>query len=290
MLKVSFDRNKFEKVVFIGLAAFLVLGLSSVAMADSDQDISSENFREILKTADGVIRSIRFGNESAAENGLDSLESDYNALFSNVDDPLDDEIRNLFSDLQGSSELKLEKVKELRGNISELGESEGPGLSIVYKHSVFFILAVSFGLGFTANMISRLVVDWEEVNEVKRRQSELQDELKKARNESDTKKMHKLQQKQQDFMQEHMGTLFSPMKTMIFIFIPFIIVFSLLRSTYGGWVVAWVPFTFPWPDIGFPMIGRFFKGTFVSLGFFGWYLICYFGFSQILRKILVPSE
>lgn len=286
-------RNGTVRNFIVTLIAFIILGLSlSPAYADSSPDDRREEFRNLLKTTDGIIRSLRLGNGEVAENRLQILEDDYRSVFSSVSggNGLHDEIISLFDRLKNSPELNIEDVKTLREKIEELGESEGMGPSFVYDHAMFVILGVSSVLAFTVNFISRTVVDWEKLNRVKRKQSELQDELKKARKEKDPKKMHKLQRKQQQFMQEHMGTMFSPMKTMLIIIIPFIIVFRVLSSTYGGWAVAWLPFNLPWPDIDFFLVSRFFKGTAASLGFFGWYLLSYFGLSQIMRKILVPSQ
>ncbi len=285
-------KKDIRNILVVGLIAFIVLSFafSAVNAQDPDQEGREENFRDLLNGVDGLIRAIRFDRE-ITENRISNLEAQYNSLFSDSSNStLDSEIRNLFSDFRDPNNVTEEKARILRGKIEELGDSEGIGISFIYSHAIFVILGVSFALAFSVNMISRVVVDWEEVNAAKRKQSEIQDKLKKARKEGDRKKVRKYQQQQQDFMQEHMGTMFSPMKTTLIIFIPFIIVFRILDSTYGGWVVAWLPFNLPWPDIGFPLLDRFFKGTVASLGFFGWYLLVYFGLSQLMRKILVPSE
>ncbi len=278
--------KKYRKIITIATLAFVLIGLSaSFTSAQSDSQEKNEQYRELLSSVDGVIRSIRLNNE-ITENRIDSVKAQYENVF--------EESRGFPTASELNNMNKKEAVKEMsavrKKIVNKAENEEGLQVSFIYKYSILIILGVSFGLAITVNMISRTVVDWDEVNRVRDKQSELQDKLKKAKEENDSKKAHKLQKKQQEFMQEHMGTMFSPMKTMLIIIVPFIIVFQLLSSTYGGWVVAWVPFKMPWPDIGFLFLDRFFKGSFVSLGFFGWYLLSYFGFSQIWRKILVPGQ
>lgn len=280
-------RDRLRISFVVGMITFIALSLSfGTVFAQSDSEASKENYKNLLNTTDGIIRSLRFGKDESAENRLSVLEDNYYSVFPDAGP----EFGNKINSLENKSDLKIENIKALRSMVVETGRSNGLSLPFIYKYAVLVILGVSFGLSFTANMISRVFVDWEKVNRVKREQSELKDELNEARKESNTKKVHKLQSKQQEFMQEHMGTLFSPMKTIIIIIIPFIIVFSLMRGAYGGWVVAWLPFNLPWPHIGLPLLNRFFSGTIASLGFFGWYILSYFGFSQFWRKILIPSQ
>lgn len=285
-------KKDIRNILVIALISFVVLSFTftTVNAQDSDQGDRSENFRELLSGVDGLVRTVRFDRE-VTENKISNLQTKYNLIFPNPSNStLDSEIRNTFTEFSDAEDITEEEARNLRGKIKTLGESEGAGLSFIYENAIFLILGVSFVLAFTVNMVSRVVVDWEEVNAAKRKQNEIKEKLQKAKEEGDKKKTRKYQQKQQEYMQEHMGTMFSPMKTTLIIFIPFIIVFRILDSTYGGWVVAWLPFNLPWPDIGFPLLGRFFKGTVASLGFFGWYLLVYFGLSQLMRKILVPSE
>lgn len=275
--------NKLKKTLILGVLAVLVLAcFSGTAKAASNGKDKNEDYKKLLSTTDSIIRSVRLGGK-ITENRIDILENQYKNVFGTT--------REAYSDIQDiePSDITVEEVKKIREEIVNQADDSGVGLSFVYKFDVLIILGVSFTLAVVVNMISRTVVDWKEVNKVRDKQSELQDELKKAKKENDTKKVHKLEKEQQQFMQEHMGTMFSPMKTMLIIIIPFIIVFQILSSTYGGWAVAWLPFNLPWPDIGFFIFDRFFSGTVASLGFFGWYLLSYFGFSQLWRKILVPN-
>ncbi len=280
--------KNYRKIIIISILAFMIVGLSAGAVSgQSEYENEEKQYRKLLKTVDGIIRTVRLKND-VTENGIIRLENNYETVF---EEEFDRQNYNLSpSSLNGEKTDGVEKMTQVKKDIIEKAESEGIELSFIYNYSILIILGVSLGLAITVNFISRTVVDWDEVNRVRDKQSEIQDKLKKAKKENDSKKAHKLQKKQQEFMQQHMGTMFSPMKTMLIIIIPFIIVFQLLSSTYGGWVVAWLPFKLPWPDINFLMFSRFFKGPAVSLGFFGWYLLSYFGLSQICRKIIVPGQ
>ena len=278
-------KGNIQKYAIIGIVVFLAAGfLANSVQAQSDSEDLSESYKRALADADEIIKDIRLGRE-VSENRIADLENSYTTAFPASTDGILSEIRSLTP-----SNVTIDKVKEIRADIVEKGDSEGFGLSFMFKYSHFVILGVSFLLAITVNVINRVAVDWEEVNRVRDKQSELQDKVKEARKNNETKKAHKLQQEQQEFMQEHIGVMFSPMKTMIFIFIPFIIVFNVLSSTYSGWIVAWLPFKLPWPDIGLPLLGRFFKGNVAGLGYFGWYILSYFGFAQFWRKLLVPGR
>ncbi len=276
--------KKFQKISIVAIISLVALGfLTTSASAEASQEITNENYKELLKSTDQIIKRIRLGRE-ISDNEISNLAEEAGMIF--PDSSISEEINAL----QGSSETEVDQVKNIRIDMTEQAKKEGLELPFTHKYALFILLGISFSLSIVVNVINRVTVDWEEMNRVKERQSEIQDELKKAREENDMKKANKLEQKQQEFMQEHMGVMFSPLKSMIFIFIPFIIVFNIMSSMYSGWIVAWLPFKFPWPDIGFPLLSRFFKGSMTGLGFFGWYILSYFGFAQIMRKILIPNR
>ncbi|KXB06579.1 hypothetical protein AKJ52_02005 [candidate division MSBL1 archaeon SCGC-AAA382C18] len=273
--------EKKYKIAFIAVASVLAIGLfASSTSASSSQEFTDDNYKQVLSDADQIIKRIRLDKE-ITENALNSWAERCEVAFPDVAT----NIRDL-----NPSEITVEEVKTIRKNIVDKGNSQGFELPFTHKYALFILLGISFSLAITVNTINRVMVDWDEMNRVREKQSELKDEISEARDEGDMKKANKLQQEQQEFMQENMGVMFSPIKSMIFIFIPFIIVFNIMSSMYSGWIVAWLPFKLPWIDIGFPLLNRFFKGDMAGLGFFGWYIMSYFGFTQIWRKILIPNR
>lgn len=278
-------KRKHRYLLAFGLISVLIVGLvPTVTRAQADVQNPNEQYKELLNGIDDMIRSRRLGRE-VSTGKVENVEILYNSIFSS-----DGEVQGLFTEIKSSSEPDVDVIRDLRELVAGKAESQGYELPFLYENAIFIILGITIGLAITVNMISRTMVDWEEVNQMKKKQEELKDKLEKAKEENDTKRVHKLQQKNQQFMQENMGTMMSPMKTMLIIFIPFIIVLNLLSSTYSGWVVAWLPFKLPWPDIDFFLLSRFFSGDVAGLGYFGWYILSYFGLSQIFRKVLVPSR
>jgi uncharacterized membrane protein (DUF106 family) len=89
--------------------------------------------------------------------------------------------------------------------------------------------------------------------------------------------VHKLQQEQKEMMALQGQVMMASFKPAIFYMVPYFILWMALSGFYGSWVVAWLPFTLPLPIIG----------TTASLGFLGWYLLTYFGFSSIWRRLLI---
>ncbi|MFW5912492.1 MAG: EMC3/TMCO1 family protein [Candidatus Hadarchaeota archaeon] len=275
--------NKHLQLVTIGLVAFILIGFLPSAVQGQEED-SDEQYEELLKRIDGMIRT-RMLEKEISEERVENVQQFYESTL-----PSDMEVDGLFDEISSTREPEVETIRDLRAAVVDVAESDGFELPFHLDNAIFIILGITIGLAVTVNMISRTMVDWEEVNAMKKKQEELKEELQKAKEEKDHKKVHKLEQKNQQFMQENMGVMMSPMKTMLIIFIPFIIVLNVLSSVYSGWVVAWLPFKFPWPEIDFFLVSGFFKGNVAGLGYFGWYILAYFGLSQIFRKILVPSR
>ncbi|KXB04479.1 hypothetical protein AKJ48_02400 [candidate division MSBL1 archaeon SCGC-AAA261O19] len=287
--------NDFSKLA-LGITIVILLTSTFTGTVNA-QGSERENYKNLLNTIDGAIRTFRLRGENSASMALKVAENQYGhfkSLYENTIrydsrlSNLDNDINAKFDSLQQSPSV--DGIRDLRGMVSEMANGLGVELSFLYKYAFIIILFVSLVLAFSVNMVSRTIVDWEKVNKVKRKSEELKNKLKKARREGKSKKVHKLMKEQQEFTKKHMGVLFSPMKTMLIIIIPFIIIFQLLSSTYGGWVVAWMPVNLPWPNLNIPLLSRFFPGTVASLSFFGWYLLSYFGFSMTLRRFLIPSK
>jgi uncharacterized membrane protein (DUF106 family) len=91
------------------------------------------------------------------------------------------------------------------------------------------------------------------------------------------KRLYKLQQDQKRIMGLQGQVMMSSFKPAIFYIVPYFILWIWLSGLYKGWVVGWLPFNLPLP----------YFGTIISLGFLSWFLISYFGFSQIWRKLLI---
>lgn len=273
-----------NRKILLGSAMAIILLIGVLAASPNAQaaqaDGSEDQYKELLETIDGAIRSLRFGNDPTSS--LESAKSQYINLVGGGDG----EVVDLFNSLiaQGE-EAKLEDIQNLRGEVKEAVEATGISLPFYFDHAIFVILGISIPLSLAVTLINRKVVDWKKVNAAKARMKEWQNEFSEAKSKGNKKKMQKLKRRQDAVMKEQKEVMGSTMKPMIFYIIPYILLWWGLNSLYGGWVVAWIPFEFPWPDLGL----RLFEGSFVSLGFLGWYILSYFGFAQIWRKFLIPS-
>ncbi len=125
-------------------------------------------------------------------------------------------------------------------------------------------------------VITAKVQDQKALKKIKTKMSKLQDKLKAAQKKNDTKQANKIS-KEMMGMQSAMMT--STMKPMLYTFVPIIIIFGWLRQypdlqnfiEIQGYLVT-LPFALPhWGS---------------KLGWLGWYIMCSFPASSLLRKIL----
>lgn len=266
------------------MAIILLIGVSVASVKAKDDQANGSRKKDLLQIIDGAIRSLRFGKDPSGNLGR--AQKQYLKLGGEDNDDID----NLFDNIkdQWKKEGK-KKKKEIEKNIRKLRSKVKKELNInlpfYFEHSIFVILGISLFLSLGVNLVNKKVVDWEKVNAAKARMQEWQEEFREAQRKGNKKKIQKLKLRQSDLMEEQKEVMGATMKPMIFYIVPFILLWWGLNTIYGGWVVAWIPFKFPWPDLGL----RIFSGWFVSLGFIGWYLLSYFGFAQIWRKFLIPS-
>jgi len=124
---------------------------------------------------------------------------------------------------------------------------------------------------------SKPEIIWGEIRRRKKRISDWQKALMDAQRKKDMKAVHKLQQEQKEIMGLQGQMMMDSFKPALFYMVPYFILWMALSGFYGSWVVAWLPFNLPLPVIG----------TTASLGFLGWYILAYFGFSSIWRRLLI---
>jgi uncharacterized membrane protein (DUF106 family) len=261
--------------VFAVVAFVLVAGLATLVKAQSADDRQNA-FKEALYRLDMSIDSLRKGDNSGAQSNLSIASDNYNKFsVENVDNVLDNRIKANFSSL--SQTPVEENIRALRADVSLAASKLGISLSFVFNHSVLFILFISFVFAFVVTLISKRVVNWEEIKQKKKRFSDWQKARMDAQRKKDMKTVHKLQQEQKDMMALQGQVMMASFKPAIFYMVPYFILWMALSGFYGSWVVAWLPFTLPLPIIG----------TTASLGFLGWYLLTYFGFSSIWRRLLI---
>ncbi|MBS3815252.1 MAG: TMCO1/EMC3 family protein [Hadesarchaea archaeon] len=282
----------YQKILVITIIASIAISATVMPINAQESNDKSENYKQLLGRVDDAIRAVRFNNDpSGALSDAESLYED--ELISGVDlaneglGDLDGQIKSSFSsfDNQGDG-VTVSEIRELRGNIEEVANELGVGLPFHFKHSLFIIIGLSFLLALGVTLVNRFLVDWEKVNKSKARMKEWQNKLKEAQRQGKKKEVRKLKKQQGDVMGEQKTVMMSMFKPMIFYIIPYFFFWWWMNGVFGGWVIAWLPFNLPWPNLGL----RIFSGTVASLGFLGWYLLCYFGFAQVWRRFLIPSD
>jgi uncharacterized membrane protein (DUF106 family) len=261
--------------VFVVVALVLVAGLATLVKAQSTVDRQNA-FKQALYKLDMSIDSLRKADNSGATSNLNDALTEYNKFsVENVDNALDSRIKTSFSSL--SQTPVEENIRSLRADVSLAASKLGISISFIFDHSVLFILFISIIFALAVTLVSKRVVNWEDVKQKKKKVSNWQKALMDAQRKKDMKTVHKLQQEQKEMMSLQGQIMTSSFKPAIFYIVPYFVLWMALSGLYSGWVVAWLPFNLPLPAIG----------TTASLGFLGWYFLAYFCFSSIWRKLLI---
>lgn len=155
--------------------------------------------------------------------------------------------------------------------------------------TVFFVaLAVSI---FTT-VVNKLLVDHDEMYEIRQEMNEFQKELREAQQSGDSKQLAKLQAKQVDFMEKQSKMMTSSFKPAIVTMVPVLLVYWWMRSTVINDLIVQLPFTVYYATLTplWHTIGPFIYGGQANIpyvmGWLLWYLLCTLGISQILRKFM----
>jgi uncharacterized membrane protein (DUF106 family) len=263
----------------------VVLLLASFAMTVGAEEAEDEpgTYKVLLQTVDSSIISLRQGG--SASGSLSQARTLYNSLVEPYENDnfggssklieIDNRITQAFNSLQQSATE--ENIRVLRSDISLMASELGIGLSSIYEYALFVVLGIGIFVSLLITLITRRVVNWERMREIKAEVSAFQKELREAQRKRDMKSVHKLQQDQKRIMSLQGTMMKENFKPTLFYIVPYFIFWFILSGIYAGWVVAWLPFRLDLP----------FFGTWVSCGFLSWYLLTYFGFSQMWRKLLI---
>jgi len=259
------------------IAFVLFAGLATLARAETPEE-DQANLWQTLNYIDLSIDALRRADSASAKSYVDQAHSRFSPILSqieNVDNALRTRIENSYNALYQSPVE--ENIRAWRADIELASSKIGVSISPVHKYAILFILLISVIFALLVTLITKRVVNWQRVKEIKATVSKWQKELWDAQRKRDFKTVHKLQQQQKEMMALQGQVMMSSFKPAIFYMIPYFILWSMLSKLYSTWVVAWLPFTLPLPIIG----------TTVSLSVLGWFLISYFGFSYILRKLII---
>jgi len=266
-------------LIIIILVALLSASLATV-MAQQTTEEKQDIIKRTLNNIDSSVISLRKENVDAARAALSSAKGEYDKIGSsveNVDNGLNGKIENAFNSIINSQQPTESDIHALRADVLLAASKIGASPSIIYQHAIFFILGIAILFSLIITLITKRVVDWPKVKQIKKEVNDWRKQLLEAQRKKDMKHLYKLQQDQKRIMGLQGQMMMASFKPAIFYIIPYMLLWYWLGGLYQGWVVAWLPFTLPLPIFG----------TMVSCGFLSWFLISYFGFSQIWRKLLI---
>lgn len=268
------------------LVASFIVGLLLCAgfTTASAQQVSKgdqETLWHLLNKIDSSIIALRRGDSAGAQTALGEAFALYENMsenkFENNDVllELDNYITQAFTSLQRSP--KEDNIRTLRADISLIAGKLGIALPFIYERAIFFILLLAVIFSLVITLITKKVVNWAKVKQVRVEVDAWRKELLDAQRKKDMKRVYKLQQDQKRIYGLQGQMMMETFKPVIIYIVPYFICWYWLNSLYKGWVVAWLPFSLPLP----------FYGLWASCSFLSWFLVSYFGFSSIWRKLLI---
>jgi uncharacterized membrane protein (DUF106 family) len=158
-----------------------------------------------------------------------------------------------------------------------------PVFGILFHLTASDKLNMLVGVSFMSILVSTIIMvitskvqDQKALGKLKKKMSKLQEKLKAAQKKNDTKQANKASKEMMTLQSTMMS---QTMKPMLYTFIPIIIIFGWLRQypdlqnfiEVQGYLVN-LPFALPhWGS---------------QLGWLGWYILCSFPASSLIRKIL----
>lgn len=272
-----------RRVLVCSLIAVFLLASFAMTVGAEEAEDEHGTYKVLLQTVDSSIISLRQGG--SASGSLSQARKLYNSLVGPYENDnfggssklieIDNRITQAFNSLQQSATE--ENIRILRSDISLMASELGIGLSSIYEYALFVVLGIGIFVSLLITLVTRRVVNWERMREIKAEVSAFQKELREAQRKRDMKSVHSLQQDQKRIMALQGQIMKENFKPTLFYIVPYFIFWFILMGIYGGWVVAWLPFRLDLP----------FFGTWVSCGFLSWYLLTYFGSSQLWRKLLI---
>lgn len=247
---------------------------SAQRVAEGDQ----ETLWHLLNKIDSSIIALRRGDSAGAQAALGEAFALYMDISENKFEndnvllELDNYIKQAF---QWSP--RENNIRTLRADISRMAGKLGIVLPSIYERAIFFILLLAVIFSLVITLITKKVVNWAKVRQVRAEVDAWRKELLDAQRKKDMKRIYKLQQDQKRIYGLQGQMMMETFKPAIIYIVPYFIFWYWLSSLYKGWVVAWLPFSLPLP----------FYGLWASCGFLSWFLVSYFGFSSIWRKLLI---
>ncbi|MDR3292341.1 MAG: EMC3/TMCO1 family protein [Methanobrevibacter sp.] len=169
------------------------------------------------------------------------------------------------------------------------------------KNPLLTIFLIAFLLSIFTNLAQKYLMDHEKLDNMKKKSSEFQKKMSAVRKSGDDKAMSKMQAEQQEFMKAQSEMMMMSFKPMLVTIVPFGLFLWWIRTSSLAHVYVSLP-TFPywlvltplWHSIGIyggspdPTVVFSFIGYYLpnAVGWLGWYMLCSFALSQVVRKLV----
>ncbi|MBC7130278.1 DUF106 domain-containing protein [Candidatus Bathyarchaeota archaeon] len=138
------------------------------------------------------------------------------------------------------------------------------------------IMGIAATITFIATLANRLMINPEQQRAWRKEIMEWNAQLRRAQKKGDKKQIEKLMKKQQYIIQLSSKMTAQSLKVSFLMFIPLLIVWQFLGSTYGA--IDFAIFPGIGPRITFPLIGA-------VAPLYWWYPLCAFFFGRIFSQL-----
>jgi uncharacterized membrane protein (DUF106 family) len=138
--------------------------------------------------------------------------------------------------------------------------------------ATLFILLLSLVLGVATSFANRLVMNLDEYRRMTIESHRVRKEVMDAMKSGNQRNIDKAQKKQQELMSQQSRSTMDRMKISLFFMIPFLIIWRLLGSFFGGITIAFFPFKIPLIPENFSVAN--------------WYILCSITVNIIISRVL----
>lgn len=160
--------------------------------------------------------------------------------------------------------------------------------------SMFFIVFLSIVIALISTLLTKLLVDTEELQRKQKQIKAHQEEKKRIIELAETdvdryqKQRRKWERRDEMLKKTQQGMAWQRMKPTCFTFLPMIIFFAILRTVFLNNPVASSPMgktLYIWPVI-MSMADKPWPGGWVWINFTAWYFVCSLGINTLLQRLL----
>lgn len=159
-----------------------------------------------------------------------------------------------------------------------------------YYLTSLVILGISLSLSTLSSLLSRKIMDVKRLARYSKEIKKFKDLEKQVKESRDKKDTIKLKRKQKYIEKITRTVMWQRFKPMLIYFVPFMLLFIFLSSTFGNTTCAMFPFNI----MEVPLLNMFIRTPYgiatlplgLPLNYVSWYIISSFGFTTIVQKSL----